>query len=413
MKTFKIITLGCRTNQYESAAYHNQLVQLGSKKVEEKPDFYIINTCTVTASADQKSLASVRRVRREDPEARVIVTGCAAKKNRKRLEVDNSVLVVDNEEKERLIEKVFPELENYPEFSIDKFHARTRAFIKVQDGCNSYCSYCIIPFVRGRSRSRSIESIEREASLLVTNGYQEIVVTGINVGDFDGGDGSKRLSDIVYSLEKIEGLKRIRISSIDPDEVEDDLIEAISTSKKASHSMHIVLQAGSNRILKRMNRKYTKQDFLKTVRRLRDVFPDFTFTTDLIVGFPGESEDDFEESLSMIREVGFAKVHMFPYSKREGTRAARFSDVIEKEEMENRRQRVLKESEKSAMKVREKFLGRTMDVLLESIEGDFMLGHTDNFLMVRVTKSAKLRTNQICKVKMIENSDNFLIGKVL
>ncbi len=218
-------------------------------------------------------------------------------------------------------------------------NTQTRAFVKIQDGCNSFCSYCIIPYVRGRSKSRTLQEIEKEVRGLVQNGIREVVLTGINIGDFDGQDetGSTRLCHAVELLDQIEGLDRIRISSIDPDEVDDELLNVIQKSSKLCASMHIVLQAGSNWILKRMNRKYTRQMFFQTIDRLKAVSKDFTFTTDIIVGFPGERECDFEETLEVMREVKFAKVHMFPYSKRERTKAASFSDSVSPDTMKERK----------------------------------------------------------------------------
>src|SRR5579872_2718778 len=329
-KKFKIVTLGCRTNQYESQAYADQLRRMGyaEAQADEEATLCIVNTCTVTESADSSSRHQIRHLAKQHPHAQLVVTGCLAERLPEEIaKISGVTQIVPNQKKEELLSLVFPD-EEIPEFTIEQFAAHTRAFVKVQDGCNSFCTYCIIPYVRGRSRSRSVPEIVREIETLVANGYKEVVLTGINIGDFDGnpaeGETPTRLADLVRTADKIPGLERIRISSIDPDEVDEDLTDAVLNGQKTCPSLHLVLQSGSNVILKRMNRKYTRHIFLDTVERLRKAQPDFTFTTDLIVGFPGETEADFEESLEVMRAVKFAKVHMFPYSERKRTRAAQF-----------------------------------------------------------------------------------------
>lgn len=408
MKKYKVVTLGCRTNQYESEGYRDQLEKLGLSEAfdEDEADICIVNTCTVTASADQRSTYQINKLVRENPNAKVYVTGCYAERATKELtQIKGVTKVVPNKEKNDLLQYAFPEVEELPEFSIERFSAHTRAFVKVQDGCNSYCSYCIIPLVRGRSRSRSMESVRQEVERLIANGYKEIVLTGINIGDYDGGDGSVRLADLVRMVDGIEGLERLRISSIDPDEVDDDLLHAVTKGRVTCPSMHIVLQSGSNSVLKRMNRKYTKQEFYTTVERLRNASSDFTFTTDVIVGFPGESDRDFEETLEVIRDVKFAKVHMFPYSVRPKTKAARFLDHLPKAVIDERKSEVLRVSEQVAFLLRESYVGKVREVLLESDA----TGHTDNFLEVLVKGSV----NQLCKVQLLENSPEGLIGVIV
>lgn len=420
-KKFTIATLGCRTNQYESQAYFDQLTALGFHQADpdESADLCIINTCTVTEIADKKSLAALRGLIRRNPGAKIVVTGCLAEREKKRIEAIEGVsIVVPNNVKENLLSLAL-EIENLPEFKITQFEAHTRAFVKIQDGCNSYCSYCIIPFVRGRSRSKTIPTIINEVEDLVRNGYKEVVITGINVGDFDGGDsknGSK-LSELITVLDQIEGLQRIRISSIDPDEVDEDLLLAVVKGKKTCHSMHIVLQSGSNNILKRMNRKYTKQDFLHTIDRLRKASPHFTFTTDIIVGFPGESELDFMETLQMVDEVRFAKVHIFPYSSRPKVRSSRFPDPIPKQEIQRRKYILLAKANQVAFDLRNDFIGKELEVLIESNDSErgngYMRGHTDNFLEVSVEPSPLLFNNTIVRVKTFANEADSLVARVI
>lgn len=415
-KKYAIATLGCRTNQYESQAYKDQLLAAGYEeaKDQEQADVCIVNTCTVTESADQRSKYQIRTLHKKHPNAKIFVTGCLAQREKAALEkLEGVERVVENLEKENLLPLAFPE-ERFPEFSIKNFEAHTRAFVKVQDGCNSFCSYCIIPYVRGRSRSKSIPEIIDEIKSLRHNGYKEIVLTGINIGDFDGGfkkrSEKKRLSELVYEVDKIPGIERIRISSIDPDEVEEDLLEAVISCKKTCKSMHIVLQAGSNVILKRMNRKYTVEEFYDATDRLLTAHPDFTFTTDIIVGFPGETENDFQATMDVMNRVNFAKVHMFPYSERPGTRAAKFQDHVSQQVIHERKNRLLRKSEEIAYNLRNEFIGREMSVLIESKEGeDFVCGHTDNFLPVMI-KNKKLRANDIVNVRLLENTEKGFVG---
>lgn len=413
-KRYQVATLGCRTNQYETQAFQDQLKAMGYVRAKEgeTADLCIVNTCTVTESADSSSRHEVRRLSRQNPGAKVVVTGCYAERDPKAIEaIGEDVMVVPNAEKEDVIRKLFPDVENLPEFSIQRFDAHTRAFVKVQDGCNSYCTYCIIPYVRGRSRSRTVPEVVEEAKRLVAEGYKEIVLTGINIGDFDGGEKDvANLAELVRAVDAVEGLKRLRISSIDPDEVDDELADAVLNGKNTCPSMHIVLQSGSNLVLKRMNRKYTRQMFWETVEKLKAGNPDFTFTTDVIVGFPGEKEVDLEETLDVIRQVQFSKVHMFPYSRRPRTRAALYTDIVPGDEMKRRKQLVLRESEKAAFELRNGYVGREMEILTEGSDGP-VSGHTANFLPVLLKES--LESNQLVRVKLTENHPQGLVGEVI
>ena len=405
MKKFRIITLGCRTNQYESQGYADQLRKMGYAPAseQESADLCIVNTCTVTESADSSSRHQIRSLMRENPNARLAVTGCMAESAPDAIRsIDERIEIVPNAKKEQLVEHLFPDEENLPEFNIQSFDAHTRAFVKVQDGCNSFCTYCIIPYVRGRSRSRQIGDVVKEVEGLIANGYKEVVLTGINIGDFDGGG---RLVDLVRAVDRVPGLHRLRISSIDPDEVDDDLADAVLSGKTTCPSMHIVLQAGSNAILKRMNRKYTRQIFLDTVQRLQRSNPDFTFTTDVIVGFPGESETDFSETLEMVEQVQFAKVHMFPYSPRKKTRAALYPNQVPHEIIQRRKQELLRLAEKSAYALRDRYLGRKMSVLVES-DG---MGHTPNFLPVQI-EGATFKPHDIINVTLTKNTPQSFVG---
>ena len=414
MKTYKIVTLGCRTNQYESQALANQLVKKGYVEVQEgeKASVCIVNTCTVTESADKRSFYQIRKMVRDYAPETLVVTGCLAESLKKDLEAIHGVThVIPNHSKEDLLLSVFPDVE-WPEFKIERFEARTRAFVKIQDGCNSYCSYCVIPFVRGRSRSRTIPDILKEIKDLVAGGYKEVVLTGINIGDFDGAQvPAASLADLVQEVDQISGLERVRISSIDPDEVGDSLIEAILSGTKTAPSLHLVLQSGSNITLKRMRRKYTKQNFFDVAERLFRASPMFTLTTDVIVGFPGETEEEFQETLDVLSRIPFAKVHVFPYSDRPKTRASRMPNKIPLDVIQKRKALLLKRAEACAYQLREHFIGRSLSVLLEE-EGKpgYFFGHTENFLPVYISKK-NLITNTLVQVKCVDNTPEGLIGE--
>lgn len=414
MKKFKVITLGCRTNQYESQGYTDQLRRMGYLPANpgEIADLCIVNTCTVTDSADSASRHEIRSLLREHPHAKLAVTGCMAERAPEAiLAISPNIQIVPNGKKEDLLAQIFPEETSFPEFRIEAFDGHTRAFVKVQDGCNSFCTYCIIPYVRGRSRSRQISEIVQEVEGLVAKGFKEVVITGINVGDFDGGG---KLADLVRAVDRVEGLQRLRISSIDPDEVDADLMDAVLGGKTTCPSMHIVLQSGSNVVLKRMNRKYTRQVFLETVEKMKANNPDFTVTTDIIVGFPGESESDFAETVELVEKVKFAKIHMFPYSPRKRTRAALFPNQVPSDQMKQRKQTLLHLAEKTAFQLRAQFVGRIMPVLLENEEkeGAFISGHTPNFLRVWIPKGVH-QPNDLVTVQLLENRPDGFIGKVV
>lgn len=411
-KTFKVATLGCRTNQYESQAYVDQLKALGYVEAGEGEvaELCIVNTCTVTASADSSSRHQIRQFARAHPESRLVVTGCFVENAADEVRAIPGVTdLVFNKQKEQLLNIILPQ-EEVPEFSIEHFSAHTRAFVKVQDGCNSFCSYCTIPYTRGRSRSRATVEVLKEVETLVGNGFKEVVLTGINIGDFE--DGTSRLVDLVRAVDGVEGLCRLRVSSIDPDEVDEPLVDAILEGRSCCPSMHIVLQSGSNSILKRMNRKYTRQVFMNTINYLRSRAPDFTFTTDIIVGFPGETEADFQDTLDLMDEVKFAKVHMFPYSDRKRTKSFTYPNKVPPAVIAERKGRLMRKAEEIGHALREGYVGRRMRVLIESEErpGVFA-GHTENFLQVVVEKEG-LCSNDIVDVVLTGNTAEGLVGHV-
>jgi threonylcarbamoyladenosine tRNA methylthiotransferase MtaB len=410
MKKFKIVTLGCRTNQYESQGYSDQLKAMGYVPAldGEEAELCIVNTCTVTEGADSSSRHQIRALLRDHPNAKIAVTGCMAESAPDALlKIGPQIQIVPNAQKEKLIDRLFPEEKDLPEFNIKTFDDHTRAFVKVQDGCNSFCTYCIIPYVRGRSRSRQIDEIVKEVEGLIANGYKEVVITGINVGDFDGGG---KLADLVRAVDRVDGLKRLRISSIDPDEIDDDLADAVLNGKTTCPSMHIVLQAGSNVVLKRMNRKYTRQIFMDTVEKMVRKNSNFTVTTDIIVGFPGETDADFEETLDLVRQVRFAKVHMFPYSPRKRTRAALYPNQVPVDVIKKRKQELIRLAEQTGFELRSQFVGQTMEVLLENeTKPGFLSGHTSNFLKVWIP-AGQYKPNDLVQVELVANEPDGLRG---
>lgn len=403
-KTYQIVSLGCRTNQYESQAFRDQLGLLGWSENAEEAQLAIVNTCTVTAQADHRSLSQIKKLAAQESVETVAVTGCMAKGAEKMLQaISKKVVVVPNSDKEKLLNLVLNE-ESLPEFKIKHFEAHTRAFVKVQDGCNSYCSYCVIPFVRGRSRSRPLNDVISEVKGLVESGFKEVVITGINVGDWE--EGNLRLHHLIKAVDQVEGIRRVRISSIDPDEVDDELLDIVVNGAHTCPSMHIVLQSGSNVVLQRMRRKYTKQQFLDSVVRLKDARPDFTFTTDVIVGFPGETDEDFAQTLDVVEQVRFAKVHFFPYSPRPKTRAARW-ELVDKETV-NKRKHILAEcAERNAFALRQQYVNQKLQVLVEGNNK----GHTANFLSVAI-EGKTVRSNTLVDVVIEENRPDGLVGKL-
>ena len=375
---------------------------MGYQNVQEGADVCIVNTCTVTHAADSSSRHQIRQIVKENPNAQIVVTGCMAESAPDVIQaIEPRIKIIPNKQKENLLWTLFPEQEELPEFQIKAFDAHTRAFVKVQDGCNSFCTYCIVPYVRGRSRSRPIEDVIREVEGLVSTGFKEIVLTGINIGDFDGGG---TLASLVRAVDQVPGLQRLRISSIDPDEVDDDLADAVLNGRTTAPSMHLVLQSGSNVILKRMNRKYTRQVFLETFEKMKKQRAEFTATTDVIVGFPGETEEDFQSTMDVLRQVQFAKVHSFPYSPRKRTRAALYPNQISPEVIKRRKGELQRLAEQTAFALREQFVGSKMRVLFEGIEeGGLLSGHTENFLKVFV-EAKGLQANDLIECELVENT---------
>ncbi len=407
-KKFKIETIGCKTNQYESQAFCDQLKGLGliCAKDDEEVDICIVNACSVTASADKKSINAINLLRKKHKNARFFLTGCFCKKLIENLKDD--IIYVPNFEKHNLISYIFPD-RVIPKFQIKNFEEHTRAFVKIQDGCNSYCTYCVIPYTRGASRSRNPSDILCEVSKLVDNGYKEIVLTGINISQFNS---EITFEELIKEIDKIQGLERIKISSIDPIGVSDKLIEILMKSKKMVSSLHMVLQSGSDKILKKMNRKYDSDLFLNNYKKLTSLNSDFTFTTDVIVGFPSETSEDFENTLNIVKEVKFTKVHIFPYSKRPNTAAASFKEHLDKETIETRKNILHEFASKASFERRSLFIGKEMKVLFENTKDNYFFGHTHNNLLVYVPISDEIISNTVLNVRLIENTNDYILGEL-
>ncbi|MDD4899461.1 MAG: tRNA (N(6)-L-threonylcarbamoyladenosine(37)-C(2))-methylthiotransferase MtaB [Candidatus Omnitrophica bacterium] len=420
MKTFKLYTLGCKVNQYESQEIREQLLRLGFAQSNngKKADLYLINTCTVTGKADSDSLRFIRRAVRENPDARIIVTGCLTELDAKRIkELSGKKLIIRNKDKAHILKflKLPDELNGLNASGISDFSGHTRAFLKIQDGCNNFCSYCKVPLVRGRSRSRKPAEIIAEAGRLAESGFKEIVLTGICLGAY-GKDlhPKSNLTQIIKKLIKIDSLKRIRLSSIEAGDVTSGLIKLMAGSGKICRHLHIPIQSGDDRILRSMRRSYTHAGYLKLIRKIKAKVPGIAITTDCLVGFPGEGKENFFNTVKLVKEILPLRVHIFPYSPRKGTKAFGNKETLPAKEMRERTALLRKVSQECAQKFQKLFSGKEAQVLIESRDKDnpgFWQGHTDNYLKVLVKSRLNLH-NKMVKVKLRDLSiDNYFFAK--
>ena len=428
--TFNIITFGCKVNQCESENILENMVRNGFEFASsfEVADIVIINSCTVTSESDRKMRQMIHKVKRKNPNAIIVLTGCmpqAEPELAKNLE--NVDIIVGNSNKALIVDiiknyianhkKVFDVLpiKNIAEFEKTEVNYnpnRSRAFLKIEDGCNRFCSYCIIPYARGKVRSKPLEDIKKDAYNLAENGYKEIVLVGINLSSY-GMDLKCDLADAVRVVAECEKIKRVRLSSLEPDLMTDGLIYKLSKISKLCPQFHLALQSGSDKILGSMRRRYTQAEFISVTEKLRKVFPNVTFTTDIMVGFPGETQADFQDTLDLIKEVGFLKVHAFPYSIRPGTLAANMENQIDKSTKSLRVRKVIEISEKSAKLVFENFFGKTLEVLYETKDSKgYFEGHTSNYIPVKTKCDCDIR-GKIINTKLIKAEDNFCIGELV
>lgn len=395
-----IYTLGCKVNTYESEFIISLFKNRGYTIVDfnDNPDIYIINTCTVTNNSDKKDRKVINSIKNK--QGCKVVCGCFVE-SAKDYDFDSIDVVIGNYNKSNIVDYVEEFLKTkkqiiakdnmmtvpFEDMEINHLESRTRAFVKIQDGCENYCAYCIIPFVRGRCRSKEKDKVIREITNLVNNGYKEIVLTGIHTGSY-GIDLGIKFSDLIEELLNIPGLERLRISSIEITELDDKFFKLLKNEKLCNH-MHVPLQSGSRNVLQLMNRKYTKEEYKKIIDKLRKTRDNISITTDVIVGFPNETEEDFEECLDFIKEINFSKVHTFPYSKRNGTKAARMSGHIDGITKKERTKKLLKLSEELEKNYYEKNIGKKEKILIETKKGDYYYGHTSNYLYLRVKGNYK------------------------
>lgn len=416
--TYNIYTLGCKVNEYESEVVANLLENHGYIK-SLNPDIYIINTCTVTNTADSKSRKIIRSIRRKYPKAILVVMGCMVQNKKDKLDVPADI-VIGNQGKSNILDylKEYKNQQVYKVFDMDKADFEdmslnnfdlTRAYIKIEDGCDNYCSYCIIPYVRGHVRSKSHEKVLKEASKLIQSGHKEIVLTGIHTGHYH--DGNYSFADLLKDLVKLDGLKRLRISSIEITEINDEVLDVIKNSDVLVNHMHIPLQSGSDRILKLMNRKYDKKYFIDKLEKIRKVKSDINITTDVIVGFPSEKEEDFLECIDTIKKIGFSKIHVFPYSDREGTKASFMSDKVLGNIKKDRVRRLLEVSKELELEYMNKHIGIDVIFIPETYEDGYLIGHTGNYLHVKALGDKKLLGNEVL-VTINKTEYPYLIGQI-
>lgn len=407
---YKIITLGCKVNEYESEVMANLLENHGYIK-SENPDVCIVNTCTVTNTADSKSRKIIRSLRRKYPNAILIVAGCMIQNKKDKLDVPADI-VIGNKHKTDIVSLLeeykdkqlymVEDMEDadFEEMSLNNFDL-TRAYIKIEDGCDNYCSYCIIPYVRGHVRSKKHERVIEEAKVLIKNGHKEIVLTGIHTGHYH--DGNYSFADLLKDLVKLDGLKRLRISSIEITEINNKVLDIIKNSDVLVNHMHIPLQSGSDEILKKMNRKYDKQYFIDKIKKLKEIKPDMNVTTDVIVGFPGETEEEFQECIETIKKVGFTKLHVFPYSDREGTVASQMPNKIPGNIKKDRVKRLLEVSKELEIEYMNKHIGDETIFIPEVYEDGYLIGHTSNYLLIKAKGDKSLLTKEvIVKISKVE-----------
>lgn len=424
MKKVSFYTLGCKVNQYESNGMMQKLKEAGYEIVDindDISDVCIVNTCTVTNISDRKSRQILRKVKDKNPNAIIVATGCYAQVSRKALEEMPEIdIVLGNDEKKEIVKYIeqynnskFTEIEDiskqkeFVDMGEITYTEKTRAVVKIQDGCNQFCSYCIIPYARGRVRSRKQENIIKEANKIAQEGIKEIVLTGIHIAsygkDFNNENG---LIELLEELNKVEGIKRIRLGSLEPKIITEEFVQRLVKLEKICHHFHLSLQSGCDSTLKRMNRKYTTQDIREIANRLRRYYPDVMLTTDIIVGFPGETEEEFETTKKFLEEIKLYKMHVFPYSKREGTVAAKMENQIDGNIKEERSKELIELSNKNQEEYNKSYIGKKVEVLFEEKDGEYYKGHTQNYIMVKYKTDENIEnTIKEVEVKSAEIED--------
>ncbi|MEJ2744525.1 MAG: tRNA (N(6)-L-threonylcarbamoyladenosine(37)-C(2))-methylthiotransferase MtaB [bacterium] len=418
MKTFTITTLGCKVNQYDGQLIRENLLSAGWSepgRPDAHPDLCIINTCAVTGASEGKSRRAVLRTVREHPRATVVVTGCCADLNAQSFaKIPGVAHVIGNEMKKR-VHQLIGGTERDAARSIHGFSGHTRAFVKIQDGCDSACSYCVIPLARGRSRSRARAEIIDEATALVENGHVEIVLCGIHLGNYgkDGGE-PEALVRLIPELAAIKGLARIRLSSIEPEDVTEELIQLIASGGPLCPHLHVPLQSGDDRMLKAMNRGYRSLDYRRLVDAIRAKIPDASITTDIMVGFPGEDEEAVGNTIEMVKHAMFSRAHIFPYSPRPRTAAWRLGDPVDHETKAQRRASVSEAAHETAMEYRKGFIGRDVEALVQGrcTDGaEDAYGLSREYLRVHIDGAGKeIETGRLCRVRIERVVDDGVAG---
>ena len=424
-------TLGCKVNQYETNGMIQEFLEKGYELAQfsEKADIYVINTCTVTSISDKKSRQMIRRTKQLNPDAIVVAVGCYAQVAKDRLEEIKDIdLILGISEKKDIVKYVEEELKDrkpkeyisdvmnqkeFVDFGNVNYTDKNRVAIKVQDGCNQFCTYCIIPYARGRIRSRKIETVKQEVESLAKKGIREIVVTGIHVASY-GKDLEEDvgLINLLEELNKIDGIERIRLSSLEPTLITSEFVERLSKLEKICDHFHLSLQSGCDTTLKRMNRHYTTEDFKKATELLRKVYPNVALTTDIIVGFPGETEDEFNTTYNFLKDINFYKMHIFKYSQRHGTKAEKMPNQVDAKIKEERSRKLIELSDKNEIEQNIKYKGKILKVLVEEYEDGYFKGHTTNYILVKIQENEKNLKNKIVDVKIIDNEGIELIGKL-
>ena len=429
-KTIAAFTLGCKVNAYDTQAMLELFQNKGYQVVDftEKAGVYLINTCTVTNLGDKKSRQLIRRAVSQNPEAVVVAAGCYAQVAPDELSgIEGVNLVIGTKDRNKIVELVesyegespvcrvydIQTEKIFEPLNINRLRDRTRAFVKIQEGCENFCSYCIVPYARGPVRSRPLADIINEVRTLAAHGFQEIVLAGIQVSSY--GKDLKRtdLLDVIEQAHLQEGIRRIRLSSVEPGLFTPDFMSSLSKLPKICDHFHLSLQSGCDRTLKRMNRRYTASEYADTVRELRRLYPDVSLTTDVIVGFPGESENDFLESYSFIKDMALSKLHVFPYSRKKGTKASAMPEQISPEIKKDRLNRMLALDKELSARYLERFIGRELDLLFETrSRTGYYEGHTTNYCKVSCESEEDLR-GRVVPVKILSLNENLLIGCIL
>jgi len=422
-----IYTLGCKVNAYESEFVRSLLEQEGYEIVPFglSSDVVIINTCSVTNNSDSKSRKMIHQAVKNYPNACIVAMGCFIEANHD-IEIDGVDIFLGNKDKSKLGELLHDFFENreqirrfydyqklgetFENMEIQKFHGKTRAFVKIQDGCENFCTYCIIPSVRGKCRSKEEQKVLEEITTLVQNGYQEIVLTGIHTGNY-GVDLNTNFAHLLAKIVEIPGLFRIRISSIEITELKEEVLNILKDSKIIADHLHIPLQAGSNEVLKAMNRKYNLDEFRNKIKEIRAIRPEISISTDIIVGFPGETDENFQSTLDFAKEIAFSKIHVFPYSSRKNTPAAKFPNQVPESIKKERARRLIELSTDLEKEYMAKNQGKTMEVLIETTEDGFSYGHTSNYLHVKLPGTYK--SEDIVLTKIIDCNYPYVIGEVV